>query len=113
MPWLLLLATKVITTLAFFGYAREGAVVIPVFALLAGLVGARGIPRLARLPARSNALPDAGRWLRALCALAVMLVALEGYRWYSEPSVTLDGRQVGVDSPFPEPDYEDRRLDVD
>ena len=112
-PWLLLLATKVITTLAFFGYAREGAVVIPVFALLAGLVGARGIPRLARLPARSNAPPDAGRWLRALCALAVMLIALEGYRWYSEPSVTLDGRQVGVDSPFPEPDYEDRRLDVD
>ena len=33
-PWLLLLATKVVSTLGFYGYAREGAVVFPVVALL-------------------------------------------------------------------------------
>jgi len=104
-PWLLLLATKVITTVAFFGYAREGAVVIPVFALLIGLIAGRGIPRLA-------AISEARRWFLASCALALVLVAVEAYRWHSQQVVTLDGRQVGVGSPFPEPDYEDRRLEV-
>ena len=46
------------------------------------------------------------------CASALILVAIEAYRWQTEPVITLDGRQAGVGSPFPEPDYEDRRLEV-
>jgi hypothetical protein len=112
-PWLLLLATKVVATLAFFGYAREGAVVIPVFALLIGLLAARGMPRLAAFSATSvREFPEARRWFLACCALALIMVAVEAYRWQAEPVITLDGRQVGVGSPFPEPDYEDRRLEV-
>jgi hypothetical protein len=112
LPWLLLLSTKVITTLGFFGYAREGAVVIPVFALLLGLLAVRGLPRLARL--RGSAVPSgrAKRWLQLSCVLALLLVAVEGYRWYAAPVVVVDGRQVGASDPFPQPDYEDRQLRV-
>ena len=37
-PWLLFLASQLAVTLAFFGYARTGATVIPVLALLLGLL---------------------------------------------------------------------------
>jgi len=111
-PWMLLLATKVIATLAFFGYAREGAVVIPVFALLLGLLVARGLPRFPGFPARISTPPSIRRWLQVSCALALILIAIEGFRWNSEPVVTLDGRQVGAGDPFPGTEYEERRLQV-
>jgi hypothetical protein len=103
-PWLLFLATKVITTLGFFGYAREGAVVIPVFALLLALLAARG------LPAREKASPNTGRWLQLTAVIAVVLIAVEAYRWHSEPVVTLDGRDVSAGDPFPGLEYEERQL---
>jgi hypothetical protein len=102
--WLLFLATKVITTLGFFGYAREGAVVIPVFALLLALLAARG------LPAREKASPNTGRWLQLTAVIAVVLIAVEAYRWHSEPVVTLDGRDVSAGDPFPGLEYEERQL---
>ena len=111
-PWMLFLATKVITTLAFFGYAREGAVVIPVFALLLGLVVARGLTRFPRVLTRISTSPSVKRWLRMSCVLALILIALESFRWNSEPVVTLDGRQVGAGDPFPETEYKERRLRV-
>jgi hypothetical protein len=112
-PWLLLLTTKTLTTLAFFGYAREGAVLIPVFALSLALLAARG------LSPQSPPAGDARRpatilpWFRMCLALALILIAIEGYRSYSAPAVRLDGRLVGTASPFPEPDYEVRRLEVE
>jgi len=111
-PWLLLLATKVLTTLAFFGYAREGAVVIPVFALLLGLLTARGLPRLPRIPTRISTAPNVRKWLQVSCLLALILIAIEGFRWNSGPVVTLDGRLVGAGDPFPGTEYEERRLRV-
>ena len=102
MPWLLFLATKVITTLAFYGYAREGAVLIPVFALLLALPVARGLKRFS----------PAGRWLQLTAVLALILIAIEAYRWQSEPVVTLDGRDVAAGDPFPGMEYEERQLRV-
>jgi len=111
-PWALLLATKTITTLAFFGYAREGAVVIPVFALLLGLLAARGLPRLPWFQSHTSAQPVTRRWVWAICLLAVGLIAIEGARWISAPVVTLDGREVGTGDPFSGMEYEERRLQV-
>lgn len=111
-PWLLLLTTKVVTTVAFFGYAREGAVVIPVVALLFGLIVARRLPRLVTFSTGSGAYPGLKRWLQVCCVLALVLIAIEGYRSYSAPVITLDGQRVTAGGPFPEPDYEDRRLQV-
>jgi hypothetical protein len=112
-PWLLLLVTKLVSTLAFFGYAREGAVLIPVFALCLGVVAARMLPASALPGSRSDVLPSTRPWLAVCLALALILVAVEGYRSYSAPGVRLDGRLVGAASPFPEPDYEVRRLEVE
>jgi hypothetical protein len=111
-PWMLLLATKIITTLAFFGYAREGAVVIPVFALLLGLLIARGLPRFPRFRTRISTSPSVKRWLRMSCVLALILIAIEGFRWNSEPVVTLDGRELGAGDRFPGTEYEEGRLRV-
>jgi len=113
LPWLLLLATKVITTVAFYGYAREGAVVIPVFALLLGLLAARGLPRLRPSTGRTHFLPRVRSWLLASCVLALVLFAIEAYRWISEPVVTLDGLEVGAVEPFPGAEYQQRLLRVE
>ncbi len=110
--WMLFLATKVIATLGFYGYAREGAVVIPVFALLLGLLAARGLPRLSGFPGRASTAPSVRRWLLVSCVLALMLIAVEGFRWNSGPVVTLDGREVGAVDPFPGTEYKERRLRV-
>ena len=112
-PWLLLLATKMITTLAFFGYAREGAVVIPVFALLLGILAVRGLQRLPAFPIRIGSHADVRKWLWVGCLLAMVLIAIEGSRWISEPVVTLDGREVGAVDPFPGIEYEERQLRVE
>jgi len=111
-PWLLLAATKIITTAGFYGYAREGVVLIPVYALLLGLWLTRGLPAYAWFPWRFKTTPDAGRILRISCVLALVLVAVEGYRWNSKPVLMLDGQQVGVLEPFPATEYRDRRLQV-
>jgi hypothetical protein len=109
---MLLLATKAITTLAFFGYAREGAVVIPVFAMLLGLLVTRGLPDLAGFPKRTSAYPAARRWVWASCLLALGLIAIEGARWVSEPVFILDGHEIGAGDPFPGMEYAERRLQI-
>ncbi len=111
-PWMLLLATKVITTLAFYGYAREGAVIIPVFALLLGLLIVRGFSGLSGSTSHAGANLEFKRWLRVSCVMALILIAVEGFRWNSEPVVTLDGREVGVVDPFPGTEYEERQLRI-
>jgi LPXTG-motif cell wall-anchored protein len=112
-PWLLLLATKVIATLGFFGYAREGAVVIPVFALMLGLVAARGLTWLDGFSKRGGAVPNAGRCLQLGFVLALTLLAVEAYRWHSEPVVMLSGHEPEAALRSPGPDYEEVRVRVE
>lgn len=111
-PWLLLAATKLITTVGFYGYAREGVVLIPVYALLVALLVTRGLPAMTWFPMRFKAAPGAGRILWISYAVALALVAVEGYRWNSKPVLTLDGQPVGIAEPFPATEYRERQLQV-
>jgi hypothetical protein len=111
-PWLLLLATKVIATLGFFGYAREGAVVIPVFALALGLLIESARARFTGPASRSRITPGNAKWMVSCCVAALLLVTVEGARWLSGPVVTLDGQEAGAKGPYPGLDYRERRLHV-
>jgi len=111
-PWLMLLVTKTITSLAFFGYAREGAVVLPVFALLAGLVLIHGLDQFSKIRGRDFASPNPMRWLQLSCFLAFILVATEAYRWNSIPVIFMDGQEVGIVEPFPQANYQTRKIEV-
>lgn len=111
-PWLLLAATKLITTVGFYGYAREGVVLIPVFALLTALLVMRELPRHAWFPFHFTGSPDTGKWLRISFFIALALIVVEGSRWMSKPVLMLDGRQVGVDEPFSTTQYRQRQLKV-
>jgi hypothetical protein len=83
-PWLLFLASKVVATVLFFGYARQGACVIPVVALCLALATERF--------ARARATLVFG----LLGALALA----ETVRWTRPPVPTVDGRKVEGDDPF-------------
>jgi hypothetical protein len=111
-PWLMILGTKVITTLLFYGYAREGLVVIPVFALLLALLVCKLLP--AGSP--STDLPDSTAtrtWLYGVLILSLTLVAIEGTRWSSRPAIHLDGVEVGVMALFPASDNQQHHLTID
>ncbi len=109
-PWLLFLASKVIVTLAFFGYARHGATVIPVVALLVALVPDAFRP--GRVRGVGAAAPADRRLFRAALIAAALLVGVEGVRWAAGPELLLDGRTVGPTDPFAPEDYADRRLEI-
>lgn len=102
-PWAALLATKFVVTVAFFGYARQGATAIPVVAL-ACFLALEG-----RWPARLEAL-----WARrATWILGALLgagVLVEGVRYGVPPTVHLDDRPVGVEDPWTIDRHEDRRV---
>ncbi len=110
-PWALFLASKVIVTLAFFGYARQGATVIPVVALLVALAAESLWPG-ARRRTSADSASTGRRHLRAALIAAVLLVGIETARWLSDPDLLLDGREVGATDPFPPGDYADRRLEI-
>jgi hypothetical protein len=96
-PWLVFLATKVVVTVLFFGYARTGATVIPIVALLLGLAGGRWLP--SRAP-------------RLVAATLLAGVALEAARFVAKPAVSIDGRAVVAADPFPPNDPVEHRIDV-
>jgi hypothetical protein len=104
-PWLLFLASKVAVTVLFFGYARQGAVVVPVVALLTGLAVERWVLARAARPAGSR-VPR--------FAIAVLLagVGLEAARLFAKPAVSIDGRVAGATDPFPADDHRGRRIEV-
>jgi len=108
-PWMLFLGSKILVTIAFFGYARQGAAVIPVVALLAVLAVQTGLARFEkRVP---------GSWfsgqhmLRAVVIGGVLLLAIEGQRCASRPPIRIDGRAVGVVDPFPASEHRSRAIE--
>lgn len=101
-PWLLFLASKVAVTVAFFGYARQGAAAFPVVAVLAALAAARWVPSLARWPP--------GRILRAAGLVLLAAVAVEGARALRPPALRVDGR--ALDAGDAEDVHRDQRIDA-
>jgi hypothetical protein len=105
-PWLLFLASKVVVTVLFFGYARQGATVIPVVALLAGLAAERWVfPRASSLTDRAV--------VRGAVAVLLLAVAVEAARFVSKPEVRVDGLAIGAGERFPADDHRSRRIEVD
>jgi hypothetical protein len=103
LPWLVFLASKVVVTLLFFGYARQGAMMVPVVALLAALALVRwGGALVDRIPGPRRTL---------LVALALALpVAVEIARFASRPAVTIDGQAIGPADPFPADEHRDQAV---
>jgi hypothetical protein len=101
-PWLLWIASKIAITVAFFGYARQGAAVVPVVALLIGLAFDR--LALGRLEGRS-ALVLLGAWV-------AVSVALEVGRRAQKPEVRVDGLSIAAGDPFPADLQRDQRIEV-
>lgn len=95
--WLLFLATKVAVTVLFFGYARQGAAVVPVVAMLVGLAIERWTP--ARVA------------LLTIPFLAVG-VTIEAARFVSRPVVTIDGERLGAIDPFPPDEHAEHRIQI-
>jgi hypothetical protein len=110
-PWSAFLFSKLAITIAFFGYARQGATVIPVVALLAclaidRLTSGRSIRRIAESPSST-------KWRLPLALAAILsLLALETERWAQRPQVLIDGRAIGVRAPLPTDDHGELHLEV-
>lgn len=104
-PWLLLLASKFLVTVLFFGYARQGAACIPVLALLAALAIDRWLVG-----------PAARRWAQAprFAAIAVLAAGLgiEVQRALFPPVLRLDDAPVTVRDPLAADDHAGHRLAV-
>lgn len=105
-PLLLFLASKIAATVLFFGYVRQGALVIPVVAILAGLAAERWVP--ARPAPRGR-----GRVPRFATAVLLIGIAVEGARFFSRPAVRIDGLAIGEEDPFPPDDHRARRVEVE
>ncbi len=104
-PWLAYLLTKIVATVAFFGYARQGASAFPVLALLAALVLDLGY--------RTFIGPERTRLAgRVLAVVVVLLVAAEIARTVRPPELTIDDRPVTSGDPWPLELHEDRRIGV-
>jgi hypothetical protein len=110
LPWTALLVSKVVVTIAFFGYARQGATVIPVV-VLGSCLAIRWI--LGRLGLGATGPAGRRRVMALACVLAVCLVGVESYRWLSRPVVRIDGRRIEAGDPWPVADHEDRRIEVE
>ena len=105
-PWLLFLASKVVVTALFFGYARHGATVVPVIALLAGLAAERWVFSRTR-PASSRTTA------RAAAAVLAVCVAVEGARFHAKPEARVDGAPIGASLSTSADDHRSRRIEVD
>lgn len=101
-PWLLFAATKIVVTLAFFGYARQGAQLIPVVALLVALSLHRAIPALFA--------GNRGRLCATLFAAACL--SAETVRYLRPPQLSLDGKAVSSGYGAPGADHETHRFEA-
>ncbi len=94
-PWLLYVASKLVVAVLFFGYARQGALILPAVALLVALKVAPAV----RLSRRSLAL-----------AIALPLV-FEVARSLSPPAVHIDGRPLNGPDPWPVDQHHSQKVD--
>ena len=106
-PWLLLFASKAVVTLAFFGYARQGAALAPVVYLLAALAARRWIPALERL---ADLQP--GKLTKLVLCAALLIAGLEAVRWIHPPAVLIDGQRIGAVDPIPVDQHRDHILEL-
>ncbi len=93
--WLLFLASKAAVAILFFGYARQGTLVIPVIAILIALA----------IPLQEQ---------RTITVVAVILIAalcIDIARFASKSMPLLDGRVVGATDPDPSDLHRDQLLD--
>ena len=104
--WLLFAATKVAVVVAFFGYARHGATLIPVVALLTALAAKVLGERL------SPGWASDRRALRIAVVVALLGLGVEGQRYFRPPTLILDGREIGDRDPLPAEDHLDRVLEL-
>jgi hypothetical protein len=105
-PWLLFLLSKLVATVLFFGYARQGASVVPVLAVLIALLIDRLLSRPwleARAGLRRNLIQGA-------VLVVALVVAFDAARGLSGVQLTIDGAIVEDADPFPPADHEDRTL---
>ncbi len=96
-PWLFFLASKLVVSVLFFGYARLGALTIPVIALLLALATQR---LLARIPAT------------ALAVILLLAIAADAVRVATKPTLLIDSQPAfSIDSDPPDL-YRDQRVDA-
>ncbi len=98
-PWIAFALTKVVVAVAFFGYARQGALLAPVLAILVALACE---PLLARPNVRVEV---------ACGVLLAVALGLEGLRWRIQPSVAVDGHVAGAQDPSPADTYRDELVE--
>ena len=102
-PWLAYLLTKIVASVAFFGYSRQGASAFPVLALLSALVLDLGY--------RTFVGPERIRLAsRALAVAVLLLLAVEVARTVQPPDLRIDRRPVTSGDPWPLELHEDRRI---
>ncbi len=109
-PWLCFAASKVVAVGLFFGYARHGASVIPVLALLVALAVVSVIRWLETT--QTDSAKTSQRWRAIPIVLALTLIVVEGARTISQPTLTLDGVEAGARDPWPVDRHVERRLQV-
>lgn len=90
-PWLAWMVAKVIPIAAFFGYARQGALMVPVVALALALAWDRWL----------RARADAHVWRRLGLAACAGLLVVEVSRVFSTEAITVDDRSIVAASPEP------------
>lgn len=95
LPWLLFAATKLVVVLAYFGYARHGAVCLPLLAL--------GIAEVLTPWLRGRVRLGAG--------VLVVVLVLEAVRACLGATATVDGRPVTNGEPFGANDFAAHRVE--
>ncbi len=96
-PWLLYVASKLAVAALFFGYARQGSLMLPALALFAALTLARFVPRTRR----------------GLVLILALPLVLELSRLLAAPVIHIDGRPVETSDPWPGDLHHDQRIDVE
>lgn len=99
-PWLTWMAGGFFTTVAFYGYARQGATLLPAFAVMIGFA----LEPLWRGRERGAA--------RAGLAVLGLVVVVEIVRWFAPPTIYVDGRASGAVEPWPPLQYASRQIEV-
>lgn len=99
-PFLLWLAAHVVVTVAFFGYARVGAMAVPAAAVVLGLGGAAWLRTSRRLRA----------WRTIGMVIVALVVGAEVTRWVAGPRWVIDDRVVTSTDPWPADLHVDREV---